>query len=343
MVFRMIRHIGLQFLKTVTVMKIWNSVLIRLSYFFSLLLKTYIHWGKPESLSVEPTNLCNLKCPECPSGNNKMKRSRLFLDELTYKNIINEVHKHLTYLQLYFQGEPFMHPKITDYIKYATNKHIYTTTSTNGHFLTTENCEKIVGSGLHQIIISVDGTTQQSFEKYRVGGSLDKVLSGIKTLQSIKASRNSKLPHIAIQFVVFSTNEHEINSIKKLCKDLNIADLRLKSAQIDNYQKGNSLMPKNDKYNRYKILKNGSYELKRKKNFKCFRVWSTPVISSNNKLLPCCFDKDGNYPFNSKGINNINANWKNKTAVDFRKLVWKNNQQFEMCRNCSEGLKRTWF
>lgn len=302
-----------------------------------------MHWGKVESLSIEPTNLCNLKCPECPSGNNQMTRARLFLNNENFKKIIDETWKHLVYLQLYFQGEPFMHPKVTELIKYATQKNIFTTTSTNGHFLTSSNCEKIIDSRLQQIIVSIDGTTQNTFEKYRVGGSLDKVIQGIENLQAAKTEHNSKLPHIVIQFVVFSTNEHEIPDIKKLAKKLNVDDLRLKSAQIDEYHSGNELMPKNDKYNRYTKQKDGTFELKRKNNFKCFRIWNGAVVSADNELLPCCFDKDAKHNYAQLNQETIMSSWKNNQAIDFRKKIWKNYSQHEICRNCSEGLKKTWF
>lgn len=336
-------QLSLSFVSTLSFAKLWNSMLIRCSYLLSKLFGRYLHWGNVESLSIEPTNLCNLKCPECPSGNNKMKRARLFLSKEEFENAIDNSYKYLVYLQLYFQGEPFMHPKLCDFIGYATGKKVFTTTSTNGHFLNQETCQKIVDSGLHQLIVSIDGTTQESYEKYRVGGSLDKVKAGIEMLQNVKDENKSNLPHIVIQFVVFSSNENQINDIKDMAKELQVSDLRLKSAQIEDFHEGNTLMPKNLKYNRYSLQNDGTYILKRKNDFKCFRVWNGSVISANNELLPCCFDKDAKHAYNDGATLGINANWKNDNAVEFRKKVWKNSKQFEMCRNCTEGLKRTWF
>ncbi len=331
------------FVKTLTAKKIYNSLLLRFSYWWSVIIKNQYHWGYMENLSIEPTNLCNLKCPECPSGNNSMTRSRMFLSEENYRKTINQTFRHLVYLQLYFQGEPFMHPKITDYIKYAVNKNIFTSTSTNGHFLSPESCNKIVNSGLHQIIISIDGTTQKTYEKYRVGGSFVKVISGIKNLQKAKLENKKHHPHIVIQFVVFSTNEHQIQEIKRLAKELGISDLRLKSAQIENYKDGNALMPKNPKFNRYKKNKNENYTLQRKRNFKCFRVWNGSVISANGNLLPCCFDKNGSFKYTEQNNTNINQQWKNKSAKLFRKNVWQSENNYNICKNCTEGLRQTWF
>lgn len=335
--------VNIAFLKTSTLRKLINGLMLRTSYYLSILLKKQIIWGKPESLSVEPTNLCNLKCPECPSGNDSLNRPRLFLSESVYKSLIDDGRKYLSYLQLYFQGEPFMHPKISDFIAYAVKRKIFVTTSTNGHFLTPENCKKIVDSGLHQLIISIDGTTQSVFEKYRVGGSLDQVISGIRNLQRAKKESKNKLPHIAIQFVVFKQNEHQIKDIKELARQLNIADLRLKSAQIEDFKNGSDLMPKNEKYNRYSKTSGGNYTLKRKSDFKCFRVWTGSVVSAEGDVLPCCFDKEAKYKYgNLNGSTLLNV-WKNPTAKDFKSMVWNNPKQIDICQNCTEGLSKTWF
>lgn len=331
------------FLKTLSARKIVNAFLLRWSYFLSIITQKYLHYGEVESLSIEPANTCNLECPECPVGKKTLQRLLKFLSFNEFKKIIDQTHKKLIYLQLYFQGEPFIHKQIYDFIHYAVSKKIFTSTSTNGHFLNDENCKKIVSSGLHQLIVSIDGTTQETFEKYRKGGNLEKVLQGIKNLQKAKIKEQKKLPHIVIQFVVFSTNEHQIEAMQKIAKNLKISDLRLKSAQLDPFKNGNDLMPKNKKYSRYRKNKNEIYELKRKRNFKCFRVWSTAVISSNMELLPCCFDKSGRHSFGNVKQKPLNQEWKNKLAINFRKNVWKNSSNYPICENCSEGLKKIWF
>ncbi len=326
------------FIKSLTIRKLYNSFLLRLSYLLSTTFNNYWHWGKPETLSVEPTNLCNLKCPECPSGNNQMTRSRLYLSEKQYRKVLEEYSPWLVNLQLFFQGEPFIHPKIYDYIQWATQKGIYTSTSSNGHFLTKDNCEKIITSGLKRIIISLDGTTQETYEKYRVGGSLDTVLTGITNMVQAKKRTRSKYPTITIQFVVFKTNQHEILQIKSLAKKLKVDHLQLKSAQIDDFKKGNPLIPELDKYSRYHLENDGLYSLKRKPHFKCKRIWMGSVISAQGNMLPCCFDKNADYKFDQKAEAKASI-WKNNNAKNFRKQVWHNPKQLEMCQNCSEGLK----
>ncbi len=330
---------GFLFLKTISFRKIINGFLLRVSYLFSRISGKYMHWGQPESLSIEPTNLCNLKCPECPSGNNNLTRPRLFLSLEKFKTLIDENYQTLSYLQLFFQGEPFLHPKLFELLSYVTAKKIYTVTSTNGLFLTVGNCEKLINSGLQRIIISVDGTTHETYEKYRVGGNLDTVLSGIENLSAARRTLKSQTPFIILQFVVFKTNEHQIDDIKKLSKKLGIDKLNIKSAQIDNFEKGNPMIPENEKYSRYRKQSDGNYLLNRNPKFKCKRIWNGSVVSADLKLLPCCFDKNGNYTYADLIDESVQSSWKSTTAKLFRKKVWENFNGFKICRNCTEGLK----
>lgn len=253
-----------------------------------------------------------------------------------YKKIIDEVKPYIIYQMLYFQGEPFLNSDIFEMIKYSDSNKIYTSLSTNGHYLTKENNKQIIESGLKKLIVSVDGITQESYHKYRVGGNLNTVLNGIQSLIKTKQDLNSHYPKLIVQFLVFKHNEHEIEDIQKLCKKLRIK-LELKSAQIYDV-KNSDLIPDNKRFARYYKQKSN---LKIKSNLKnrCFRIWSTVVITWEGLIIPCCFDK-----YNQHIIGNILADntlflWKSDMFNKFRKKVLKNRTLFNICRNCTEGLK----
>ena len=97
------------------------------------------------------------------------------LDVDLFRDVIDQLAPSLNYLTFYFQGEPFLHPQFLEMVKYASDKGIYTATSTNAHFLKDDHAKAAVLSSLDRLIISIDGTTQDTYESYRVGGSLDKV------------------------------------------------------------------------------------------------------------------------------------------------------------------------
>jgi len=165
-----------QFISKLTLRKASNIARVTSSYFISKITGRAIIWGVPISLSIEPTTSCNLRCPECPSGIRSFTRPTGMLDEKLFKKIIDELSGELSYLLFYFQGEPFLHPKFTDLVSYASTKGIYTATSTNAHFLDDAKCQSIIKSGLDRLIISIDGIDQESYESYRIGGNIDKVI-----------------------------------------------------------------------------------------------------------------------------------------------------------------------
>src|SRR3954470_23957388 len=135
-----------------------------------------------------------------------------------FTETIDQLSKDLLYLVFYFQGEPYLNPAFLDMVKYAAGKGIYTATSTNAHYLTDENARKTVESGLDRLIISIDGTTQEVYEQYRIGGSLEKVLEGTKNILLWKKKLNSSTPHVIFQFLVVKPNQHQLKEVKKIAK-----------------------------------------------------------------------------------------------------------------------------
>jgi MoaA/NifB/PqqE/SkfB family radical SAM enzyme len=220
-----------------------NALKIFGSYYYSRLASSPAISGLPIALSVEPTTSCNLRCPECPSGLRSFSRPTGMLDPLFFKKIIDEVSDHVMYLTFYFQGEPFLNPDFSEMIRYAASKKIFTATSTNAHFLTYDSARKVIESGLDKLIISIDGITQETYEQYRIGGSLEKVLEGAKHVVDWKRELKSKTPHIVFQFLVVKHNEHEIDNVKKIAGEIGVDEVVFKTAQVYEYERGNDLIP----------------------------------------------------------------------------------------------------
>ena len=291
------------------------------------------HLG-PAFISVEPADFCQLECPECPVGMLKKKKGK-FLDHSMYYKAIDELYESLFHVIFYFQGEPLLNPNLHEYILYAHNKRIFTSTSTNGMMLTNENARKLVLSGLDKLIVSVDGASQEVYEQYRVGGKLQKVLDGIGYVQKWKKEFKSITPFVELQFIVFGTNEHEIVKIKKLAKVLVVDRLVLKSAQIYNFEKPSRFHTTISRYSRYKLAKDGKYKLKHCTPNSCFRAWSGAVLNVNANVLPCCYDKHSDYSFGNLAEASFITIWRNEKASKFRKGILQNRKQYEMCRNCT--------
>jgi len=320
--------------------RVWNALKVLSSYQASKITGKPIQWGYPISISFEPTTSCNLRCPECPSGLREFTRPTGMLEKDFFHQTMDDIYKELLYLIFYFQGEPFLNPAFLEMVNYAHKKGIYTATSTNAHYLTDEKAKQTVESGLDRLIISIDGTTQDVYEQYRVGGKLDKVLAGAKNIVKWKKQLNSKTPFIFFQFLVVKPNEHQIEAIKKLGKEIGVDQVRFKTAQVYDYTNDpNHLIPSIEKYSRYKKDKNGAYQVKSGLSNHCWKLWHANVITWDGLVAPCCFDKDAAHQLGNLKTNSLKEVWNNGNYQQFRKELMTSRKNIDICANCSEGLK----
>ncbi len=330
-------HIHLS--KALTFKKAVNFVKIWFSYHTTKLFNLKWHFGLPVSMSIEPTTSCNLRCPECPSGLRQFSRPTGMLEPDFFKKTIDLVYRELIYLTFYFQGEPYLNPNFLEMVKYASDKNIYTSTSTNAHYLTHEQAEKTVKSGLKKLIISIDGTTQETYEQYRVGGILQKVIDGTKNIVQAKKELKSKTPHIVFQFLVVQPNEHQLNEVIELAEKLGVDEVVFKTAQVYNYENGNPLIPTNEKYSRYKKRADGTYSIKNKLLNQCWRMWSGCVITWDGVVVPCCFDKDAKHPLGDLKTQTFKELWISEKYRTFRHSILTAREEIDICKNCTEGTK----
>ncbi len=222
-------------------------------------------------------------------------------------------------------------------VKYAAGKGIYTATSTNAHFLDDQMAKATVESGLDRLIISIDGATQETYEAYRVGGELDKVLTGAKNIVKWKQILKSKTPHLIFQFLVVAPNEHETNTVRKMAKSIGVNEVQLKTAQIYNYKYGSQLIPLNKKYSRYTKQPDGTYLLKNKLHNHCWKLWHSSVVTWDGNVVPCCFDKDAQHRMGDLRQHPFAVIWQGKAYKHFRSKVLRSRKDIDICANCSEG------
>jgi radical SAM protein with 4Fe4S-binding SPASM domain len=329
----------LNLLSKFTPRRAWNATKVLSGFFVSKWFNKPIQWGYPISVSFEPTTSCNLRCPECPSGLRAFTRPTGMLQQQFFEKTIDEISKELLYLIFYFQGEPYLNPAFLDMVKYANQKGIYTATSTNAHYLTDENARKTVESGLDRLIISIDGTTQDVYTQYRVGGNLEKVIQGAKNIVKWKKELNSKKPFVFFQFLVVKPNEHQIEDIKVLAKEIGVDEVRFKTAQVYDYEEGNRLIPTIDKFSRYKKNEDGTYKIKNKLGNQCWRLSHSPVITFDGLVVPCCFDKDAQHKLGDLKKQSFKELWHNDQYVKFRTQLKEGRKNIDICANCSEGTK----
>ncbi len=324
-------------LKYFSFRKCWNLLKLRFGYRLSSLLRMPIVLGSPAFLQIEPLNFCNLRCVECPAGNGSLTRKKQEMSFDLFRKNIDEIGKNLISLLLYFQGEPFLYKNLPQMVKYAHERKIFTYTSTNGHYLLDSLLlESLIKSGLDHLVVSVDGMTQDVYEKYRRGGNLQKVLDGIDNLIFLKEKNRSATPTIEVQMVVTAENEHQTDDFLRFFKDKKVQKVSLKSAQIYDFENGNPLIPKNAQFSRYEKCDDGKYKLKSSLRNCCWKQWSSAVVTASGDLVPCCFDKNAEHKFGNVSTENLLSLWKNSVSHNFRKTILHQRKSIDICCNCSE-------
>jgi Predicted Fe-S oxidoreductases len=311
-----------------------NVISAGYSYLASSITGKPVANGMPVAISAELTNNCNLRCPECSTGSGVMTRPKGFMSSSLFEKLISELEPYLNNLNLYFQGEPMLHPGLFQFLARCTG--LNTVISTNGHFISKENAEKLAVSGLKEIIISLDGMDQQTYSAYRVNGDFEKVISGIKNV-SEAVRKNSSPMKIAIQFLVNRNNEYQTREARKFAHDVN-ATLKLKSMQIINKDDFGKWLPSDTRFRRYKDEGN-VYTLKNSYPDRCARLWFSPVLTWDGKVLPCCFDKNADHVMGDLNEDTFREIWTGPKYRIFRKSVLSGRHMNDICLNCTSGLK----
>lgn len=322
-----------QILQSLSFARVWNFMQLYFSYTYSIISKKIVHKGNPAFISIEPTNICNLQCPECPTGNKSsiVEKGQMQLE--LCKKILPQIKKHTLFANLYFQGEPFINKETIAIIQEAKKANIITSISSNAHFITKENANEIVTSGLTKLIISLDGYDQESYEKYRRNGSFQKVLDGMQAIQEAKQKNNSNLPLIELQCLLFKHTENNKDKIQELGKQYGADIIQFKTAQF--YDESNIDMLPSEKNSRYEV-KEGHIEIKKDLQNRCWKMWCSCIIAWNGNVLPCCFDKNHSFTFGNITTVKFNEIWHSAKYYSFRKSVFSNRNKIEMCQNCSE-------
>lgn len=321
----------------------------------------------PTFLTIEPANICQLACPQCPVGMAKKDTtgdaggsSHIPFPDYPL-SLLTEGFRHAHTVQFYCQGEPLLNPCLPDMIREAAQQGCYTIVSTNAQALDRAMAKRLVMSGLHRIIVSMDGLSQSAYEAYRQGGSVEKVKNALRYLhEEREAARRQRLisgdyPLIELQCLLLRSNEREQALMRKTYRLLGADRLTFKTAQFYDYQYGNPLMPTRDRYRRYEQCADGTYRLKRHPLRRlwqtltgispCYRLWAGCVLSTNGDVLPCCYDKSHHYPYGNIHTVPLASLFRSKQANDFRRQVIHASsrqtdgsadapQQPEMCQNC---------
>lgn len=277
----------------------------------------------PAIYVIEPTNICNLNCIMCPNDNIKSKG---FMDFNLFRSIINQIKTTAKVILLYNTGEPLLHSKIIDMVKYCKEKtDAKIILSSNATLLNKDISKKLIESKLDEIILCLDGNSPETYEKIRIGADYYAVLENI--LDFIKLADESNKPKVIIQLIKMNINEHEIGEFKNKWSKLNC---EVSISNLDNWAHQLPII-----INKSEITSSAAISRE-----PCADLWFKMAINHSGEVTICCYDYNKKIRIGSLKDHTIEELWNNNKIKQFRKLHFENKYlDIDFCRNCNKWSK----
>lgn len=287
----------------------------------------------PPIIQVEPTNICNLKCPLCPTGIGSMKRPNGFMSSETFRKILDEIGDVLLSVFLYGWGEPFLNRDLPGMIEMCTKRNIRTLSNTNGHYLqTTDEALRVVDAGLSGLIIAVDGSTQEIYQRYRTSGDIEKVKRCIANIEEAKAKRGSELPYTNFRVVITHDNEDDLPALEKLARNLGVNMFSYKPVgMLTGSEKFEDYVPDQEDVRRFKY--EGSTRLNRPPIW-CPFPFRQPTIIWDGTVVGCEYDFNLEAFWGKVGEQTFKEIWNSREAIQLRRRIRKGLPKEGFCRLC---------
>jgi len=301
---------------------------------YSALLKSDRVLGRPVHLTIEPTNICNLRCPVCETGAGILNRAKGFMSFDNYKIIIDKLGDHTNTLLFYFMGEPFLNKNAYDMISYAAQKGIFVSTCTNGHFV---DAKALIESGIGEISFQIGGMTQKTHEIYRVGGDLRKTLDNLAATVEEKRKHPQSKTKVIVGFIVMKHNEHEVDDFLKFARETGVDDAHIDSSCVRTLEQGKQFLPQNDRYWLYdrKAFDKGILRPSSVPHNHCEWLYYSTTIQWNGDVVPCCRDAQGDYIMGNILEHDFGEIWNAEKFREFRREINTNQANLKLCRLCS--------
>jgi MoaA/NifB/PqqE/SkfB family radical SAM enzyme len=248
--------------------------------------------GHPYLLIIDPCNVCNLRCPLCPTGLRELGRPQRLLSFAQFKRYFDPFIPYLFEVTLHNWGEPLLNPEVFHMIAYAQRHNVGTNLSSNFVAVTSEDLDNLLDSGLEYLVISLDGTTEEAYEHYRIQGDFHRVMANLREFIHRRNLRRQRGPLVEWQYIVMKQNEHQIPEAEELAKKLGVDILRFIPVGIPfesrNYQALAAQWYPTTLAGRVKSNHPQQQFGQGTRPGPCYYLYRTMVINPDGGVSPCC-------------------------------------------------------
>lgn len=309
-------------------------------------------WGLPTILQVEPTTRCNLRCRICPVATG-LGRSVGDMDLPRFRQLIDELAEHLLLIMFWDWGEPFLNPDAYDMIRYARGAGIKVVCSTNGHvFADRDHARQVVDSGLDVLVFSVDGITQETYQRFRRQGNLETVLQGIRNVAEEKRRARSDTPLVNFRFIVMEHGEREVPQVRAFASSLGVDVLTLRKFHFvpgtgedhgegpdpGNIEELEGLVPRQVEY-QFPALPTEAGQPVRVERNPCKNLWNCPTVHWDGTVCSCFMDYKEQRPMGSLEDQSFREIWYGEAYRRLRRGFRREWKEVELCKECASGFQ----
>jgi MoaA/NifB/PqqE/SkfB family radical SAM enzyme len=291
----------------------------------------------PYRYTIDPTNVCNLRCPLCPTGLGILKRERGMMELDHFRRFVDQIAPWSYLLELYNWGESFLHPQIFDIVSYAHERKMVVRLSSNLNRFNEEMASSTVSAGLDAIHISVDGATEESYQRYRRRGRLETVLRNLQFLVDARRRCRANNPLIVVRLLVNRYNEHEIAVVREQVLAIGADIFTTGYLFIDTTEPAQRAewLPTHVQDSAYPTAAEGRDI---ENVWHCSDLWESMTINWDGGVSPCCWIHDQQNDFANALEQPIQEIWNGAAYVSARRVFHRGGpregQQKVICAEC---------
>lgn len=307
--------------------------------------KSLLPWkefSRPHILHVGVTSHCNLRCPACPTGTDKLGRPREHLDFDIFRRTADDLGDALQFTLFWEWGEPFLHPRLADMVGHVSKRDVLSVISTNGTIRNEpERIDQLVAAQPTVVIVCVDGATQEAYSRYRVDGKLDDVLATIRRLRDAKDRLGVEYPVIEFRSLATRYSVPQMFDLLAMAKDLGADVFSLKSFRPHDYRDADvsgELVPLMADLARYHTArpedwKQEAGQVATRGPLRCGKPTYAPALHANGELAFCNYAGEPEEIFGHLGKQTFNDLWDSPQARA-KRHTFLEKEGTHTCWNC---------
>ena len=303
----------------------------------NLLYRRLRPWSMPLHMQFELANYCNLRCPICPAGTRELVRPPQTMDPELFRRVMGEVGPYLLTVSLWGWGESLLNSALHEILCAARRHDTAILLSTNGQYLDRDDIiDALITCPPTHLILAIDGLTDETNSRFRIGARLEPALKGVRRIAEIKKRTDQILPVLHMRFMVMKHNQHELPDTEAFAAAHGFDMLSLRTLVIFDsasaQQAHSRLVPEASDYSAYRYR--GDRRIQRS-DYVCMQPFWFPSLYADGTLVACEQDVNAQAELGSVlGGVTLTDLWRSRRSLQVRRTVREDPESLSFCRNC---------